>query len=75
MLAVAPFVVMAYLLAIQFVVAKFEFCCSVQPVAEDGHESTMLLPKRVMAGVGGLGVCNGAALLVTLPLLLATATL
>ena len=75
MLAIPPFVEMGYPLVVQFVVAKFAFCCRTNTVEEDGHETTMLLPDFVMARFGGPGVCNAAVLLVTLPLLLAIATL
>ena len=41
------------LLADQFVVAGFEFCCKVQPHKDDGHNTMTLLAERLMIRLGG----------------------
>lgn len=35
-------------------VAKFEFCCNVQFVQDDGHDTNTLLLKKLMLDVGTL---------------------
>ena len=46
---------MATLLVDQFVVARFEFCCSTKFGADDGHEMIKLPPDGAMFSDGGAG--------------------
>ena len=40
--------------SIQFVVPKFVFCCKINPVEGDGHETTLLSLVKAILRVGGV---------------------
>src|ERR1035437_5629074 len=42
----------------QLAVARFEFCCSTNPVEGEGHETFTLVPECVMVSVGAPAVCR-----------------
>lgn len=45
-------------LAVQFAAARLLFCCNVQPVDGDGHDTITWLPERVIVKGGAPGVCT-----------------